>query len=177
VAPSIEAKQRFGRALDLYCAGSFGEALVIFDALMQEFPESMEIEKARHQCIEARNRDPLHLPGPDSGQVMGDVLDENTLRSMRRIVVEKMLHGATEPVQLQAAELVARMGGVLDTARPAPMNHPSTEKDDPSSTNGSVDDSRAEGHRPGGKTLGGNDRTEATGDDASLDVDVDEVAR
>lgn len=117
--PSIEAKERFGRAVDLYCAGNYGEALVIFNLLSQEFPDSIEIHKAREQCIEARNRDPLNLPDPASGQVMGDQLDEGILRSMRRIVVEKMLHGSSDAVQLQAAELVARMAGVLDGPPPS----------------------------------------------------------
>lgn len=112
--PSVDAKQQFGRAVDLYCAGRYGEALAIFDTLHAEFPDSTEIERARRQCVEARNRGPLNLPGPGEGQVAGDELDEPTMRAMRRIVVEKLLHGDTDVVQLQAAELIARMAGVLD---------------------------------------------------------------
>ena len=44
--PSMDAKQQFGRAVDLYCAGQYGEALAIFDALQAEFPDSIEIERA-----------------------------------------------------------------------------------------------------------------------------------
>lgn len=156
--PSLDAKQRFGRAVDLYCSGKYGEALVIFDALMQEFPESMEIEKARHQCIEARNRDPLHLPDPGSGQVMGDVLDDDTLRSMRRIVVGKMLHGETDLVQLQAAELVARMGGILDGPKPTDTEGPAEKGD--SDTEDTQTNSGDNGHAVGS-------------DDESLDADVE----
>jgi hypothetical protein len=112
--PSVDAKQRFGRAVDLYCAGHYGEALALFDSLQEEFPDSMEIERARRQCIEARNRGPINLPEPDAGQVAGDALDDGTLRALRRIAVEKMLHGATDAVQLQAAELVARLAGLYD---------------------------------------------------------------
>lgn len=119
--PTVDAKQQFGRAVDLYCAGHYGEALAIFDALQAEFPDSAEIQRARRQCLDARNRDPLNLPGPADGQVAGDELDEGTVRAMRRIVVDKMLRGDSDAVQLQAAELVARMAGVLDAtpARPA----------------------------------------------------------
>ena len=113
VKPNVDAKQQFGRAVDLYCEGRYGEALAIFDALQAEFPDSAEIQRARRQCMEARNRDPINLPEPSEGQVAGDELNEATLRALRRIVVAKMLHGSTEGVQLRAAELVARMAGVL----------------------------------------------------------------
>lgn len=112
--PSMDAKQRFGRAVDLYCAGHYGEALAIFDSLQEDFPDSVEIERARRQCIEARNRDPINLPGPSDGQVAGDELDDATVQALRRIAVEKMLHGVTDAVQLQAAELVARLAGLYD---------------------------------------------------------------
>lgn len=110
--PSIDAKQQFGRAVDLYCAGHYGEALAIFDALQAEFPDSVEIERARRQCAEARSRDPLHLPGPTSGPLAGDEFDAEAMRAVRRVAMEKMLHGATDAVQLQAAELVARLAGM-----------------------------------------------------------------
>lgn len=128
--PSIDAKQQFGRAVDLYCAGKYGEALVIFDALSQEFPDSSEIRRARRQCIDARNRDPLNLPGPASGQVMGDQIDDEILREMRRMVVEKMFHGESDAVRLQAAELVARMGGVLDGPPPGEPAGDAAERQD-----------------------------------------------
>ncbi|MBX3177023.1 MAG: hypothetical protein KF886_06675 [Candidatus Hydrogenedentes bacterium] len=112
--PSLDAKQRFGRAVDLYCAGHFGEALAIFDALKAEFPDSAEIDRARRQCIEARNRDPIQLPGPAGGPIAGDEFDGETIRALRRIAVEKMLHGSTDAVQIQAAELVARLAGVYN---------------------------------------------------------------
>jgi len=164
--PSIEAKQRFGRAVDLYCSGKYGEALVIFDALYHEFPDSQEIEKARRQCIEARNRDPLNLPEPADGQVLGDELNDNILRSMRRILVEKMLHGDTDAVQLQAAELIARMAGVLNG--PGPV---APEKS---------------GKRPGarpadretvaGAPSNGNGHVDAPTEGPPLDVKADEIA-
>lgn len=160
--PSIEAKERFGRAVDLYCAGNYGEALVIFNMLSQEFPDSIEIHKAREQCVEARNRDPLNLPDPASGQVMGDQLDEGILRSMRRIVVEKMLHGSSDTVQLQAAELVARMAGVLDGAPPSEDTTDDRAIDTPEDEDASH---KGNGHSP-----------KATYEHA-VDVDVNEVPR
>jgi len=160
--PSIEAKERFGRAVDLYCAGNYGEALVIFNMLSQEFPDSIEIHKAREQCVEARNRDPLNLPDPASGQVMGDQLDEGILRSMRRIVVEKMLHGSSDTVQLQAAELVARMAGVLDGA---PLSEDTT---DDRATDTPEDEDAS--HK-------GNGHSSTSTYEHAVDVDVNEVSR
>jgi hypothetical protein len=161
MGPSIEAKQQFGQAVDLYCAGKYGEALVIFNALSQEFPDSVEIQKARQQCLEARNRDPLNLPGPHSGQVMGDTLDDEILRSMRRIVVEKMLHGSSDAVQLQAAELVARMSGVLEGTPASPEAAASTE---------------AEAPEEGGKVSGSaNGNGQATHGHRDVDVDAQDV--
>jgi hypothetical protein len=155
--PSLDAKQRFGRAVDLYCAGYYGEALAIFDALQHEFPDSVEIERARRQCLDARNRDPIHLPGPATGQVAGDELDEGTLRALRRIAVEKMLHGSSDAVQLQAAELVARMAGVLDASpRSAPEKPYSPSPADVPPGNGS----------PHGDA-GGNGHAGGTGDHAN----------
>ena len=160
--PSIESKERFGRAVDLYCSGSYGEALVIFNMLSQEFPDSIEIHKAREQCIEARNRDPLNLPGPASGQVMGDQLDENILRSMRRIVVEKMLHGSSDAVQLQAAELVARMAGVFDGPPP---------------TEDSADDRAAPEPEEDETSHDGNGHSNSSSYEQTVEVDVNEVSR
>lgn len=111
--PSMDAKQQFGRAVDLYCAGHYGEALAIFDALQAEFPDSIEIERARRQCAEARTRDPIRLTGPVGSQITGDDFDEDAMRAVRRVAMEKMLHGSTDAVQLQAAELVARLAGML----------------------------------------------------------------
>lgn len=122
--PTMDAKQQFGRAVDLYCAGHYGEALAIFDALQAEFPDSIEIERARRQCAEARSRDPLHLPGPQTGQVAGDELDEDAMRAVRRVAMEKMLHGATDAVQIQAAELVARLAGMIGPQGGAPVSGP-----------------------------------------------------
>lgn len=166
--PSIEAKQRFGRAVDLYCAGKYGEALVIFDALRQEFPDSLEIDKARQQCIEARNRDPLNLPGPAEGQVMGDELDDRTLQSMRRIVVEKMLHGESDAVQLQAAELVARMAGVLDGKQPV-----DNQDTGGSPIDGNADEKVAESRN----AANGNGHPASIPESAPVDVDADEINR
>jgi hypothetical protein len=45
--------------------------------------------------------------------VAGDELDEDAMRAVRRVAMEKMLHGATDAVQIQAAELVARLAGMI----------------------------------------------------------------
>lgn len=117
--PTMDAKQQFGRAVDLYCAGRYGEALAIFDALQAEFPDSVEIARARRQCAEARNRDPLSLAGPEV-QGVGDEIDGRIMSSVRRVAIEKMLHGSSDAIQLQAAELVARLAGMLGSPGEAP---------------------------------------------------------
>jgi hypothetical protein len=166
--PSLDAKEQFGRAVDLYCKGSYGEALVIFDALRQEFPDSTEIERARQQCVDARNRDPLNLPGPASGQVMGDTLDENTLRSMRRIAVEKMLHGESDAVQIQAAELVARLSGSLnDTGQ--------TDASETEAEETTVPEEEGLDEPSGDPASNGNGHGGVSKDDAAVDVDASEV--
>jgi len=119
--PNMDAKQQFGRAVDLYCAGRYGEALAIFDALQAEFPDSMEIARARRQCAEARSRDPLALAGPE-GHLIGDEIDADVMRSVRRVAIEKMLHGSSDDVQIRAAELVARLSGMLDPQGGTPAN-------------------------------------------------------
>src|SRR5690606_35404286 len=54
--PSEEAKQQFGKAVDLYSAHRYAEALTIFDSLAREFPDNPEIDQARRQCLRAMNR-------------------------------------------------------------------------------------------------------------------------
>jgi len=111
--PSEEAKQQFGKAVDLYTSHRYAEALAIFDSLAREFPDNPEIEQARKQCLRAMNR--TTLPPPAEPHVAGGKLDESTIR---QVLLTKMLHGATDSIQLQAAELAARLLGMLPEHAP-----------------------------------------------------------
>ena len=123
-APSEDAKQRFGHAADLFCAGRYGEALAIFDSLANEFPGNPDIESARTQCIGGHGRSPLSLPGPNAGRTGEGELDAETVK---RIVLDKMLNGSSDAVQLQAAELAGRMLGLFHNGR---VPEPSTQKNE-----------------------------------------------
>ncbi|MDX9971888.1 MAG: hypothetical protein RBU21_02750 [FCB group bacterium] len=118
--PPEDAKRKFGEAVDLYYAGRYGEALAIFDGLAKQFPGNPDIENGRQQCLSALRRPPAALEDnthgappqapPSSREPLQGSFDEDTVR---RVIVEKMLYGGTEAVQLQAAELAARLLGMF----------------------------------------------------------------
>ena len=122
--PPEEAKQRFGQAVDHYYAGRYGEALAIFDSLAKEFPGNPDIDHGRMQCYKAMRRASLsYQPGAETtastaGGAGADApeLDAGTVK---KFILEKMLHGRTEATQLQAAELACKVLGMLDGGRPA----------------------------------------------------------
>ena len=104
--PPQDAKRQFGEAVDLYCKRRYAEALAIFNSLAKRFPNNKDIENGREQCISALKR-PHGLALEHKGSPVADAkLDEETVK---RVVLEKMLHGSTEAIQLQAAELAARI--------------------------------------------------------------------
>ncbi len=113
-----EAKRLFGRAADLFCNGQYGEALALFDELVVRFPGNPDIENAREQCLQARTRKPLGLPRPGVTSPIGIATDRQGLRrAVMDKLIDKLQHGSTDMVQLQAAELIARMEGFLDKDR------------------------------------------------------------
>lgn len=117
--PTEEAKQRFGRAVDLFYGGKHAEALAIFDSLAKEYRDNPDIEAARQQCLSALQEGrggPLAIEDQASGSGWGsnmpalpEELDEETVR---RVVIEKLLRGRTEEVQLRAAEIASRWLGM-----------------------------------------------------------------
>lgn len=108
-APPEDARRKFGEAVDLYYNARYAEALAIFNALARQFPGNPDIENGRSQCMSALRRPRMALEH-QGGAVQNARLDEDTVR---RVVLHKMLHGASETVQLQAAELAARLLGLL----------------------------------------------------------------
>ena len=111
--PPPEAKQRFGQAVDAYYAQRYAEALAIFDALAKEFPGNPDIEHGRAQVVRAMRRPTLPPPGPGRAPTDAD-LNEGVIR---RIVLEKLLYSNADAVQLQAADIAAKLLGLYDHAK------------------------------------------------------------
>jgi hypothetical protein len=111
--PPGEAKQRFGQAVDAYYAQRYAEALAIFDALAKEFPGNPDIEHGRAQVVRAMRRPTLPPPGPGRAPTDAD-LNEGVIR---RIVLEKLLYSNADAVQLQAADIAAKLLGLYDHAK------------------------------------------------------------
>ena len=115
-----DAKRRFGEAVDLYYSGRFAEALAIFNGLARDYPGNPDIQNGRVQCERA-----LRHPGAGrrlaledkTEKVKGAVLDRETVE---RIVLEKLVAGESEAIQLQAADIAARILGMYDAVRNAP---------------------------------------------------------
>ncbi|MFO7974402.1 MAG: hypothetical protein R6V12_07200 [Candidatus Hydrogenedentota bacterium] len=115
-----DAKRRFGEAVDLYYSGRFAEALAIFNGLARDFPNNPDIQNGRVQCEKA-----LRRPGAGrrlaledkSEQVKDAVLDRQTVE---RIVLEKLVAGESDAIQLQAAEIAAKILGMYDAAQMPP---------------------------------------------------------
>lgn len=114
-----DAKRRFGEAVDLYYSGRFAEALAIFNGLARDFPENADIQNGRVQCERA-----LRHPGAGrrlalehkTEQLKGAVLDRDTVK---RIVLEKLVAGESDAIQLQAAEIAAKILGMYDGVQAA----------------------------------------------------------
>jgi len=103
------AGRRFAEAVDLYGEGRYAEALYVLDALKRDYPANDEIDTARAQCLAALGAAPAGLPAPHAPEA----------HAVRRVVLEKLLYGRTESVQLEAAALAARLLGMLpDEADP-----------------------------------------------------------
>ncbi len=145
-APSEDARRRFGEAVDLYYLGRYAEALAIFDALAKQFPGNPDIESGRTQCIAGLRRSPAALTmgtAGSSGTVPADArLDAETVK---RVILDKMIGGATEATQLQAAELAARILGLFgngkhveDAAAPEPDGESNNTSDESGSADGSA---------------------------------------
>ncbi|MBI2435353.1 MAG: hypothetical protein HYV26_21055 [Candidatus Hydrogenedentes bacterium] len=110
-----EAWRNFATAVDLYNGRRYAEALTLLNTLLQHFPGNEHVETARDQCLEALQRT-THSAHHYEGRPIDDgVLSPELVKS---VVLDKMLNGATDEVQLQAAELAARLLGVLGGRQP-----------------------------------------------------------
>lgn len=107
--PPQEAKEQFGRAVDLYTDRQYGEALVIFDELRRCYPDNSDIQQARTECLKALRSRNVPALEDRRGLSEGDELNEATVR---RIVLEKLLYGGSEMVQVEAARVAAEILGM-----------------------------------------------------------------
>lgn len=106
--PTQADKERFGRAVDLYAARQYGEALAMFDELAQQFPNNLEIEQARQECLKALRGSPPALgyaeretPREKPEYTRTDL----TIETIREVVLDKLLNGTSDAVQLEAARI------------------------------------------------------------------------
>lgn len=109
-----DAKRRFGEAVDLYYSGRFAEALAIFNGLARDFPNNADIQNGRIQCEKALRRPGAgrRLALEDKSERLKDaVLDRETVE---RVVLEKLVAGESDAIQLQAAEIAAKILGMYD---------------------------------------------------------------
>lgn len=110
--PAESDKLLFGKGVDLYISGKYGEALALFSSLLQRHPDNEDIYTARQLCakglralpFEHRNLRPERLGEPQR-------LDAKFVHSF---VLNMMMNGASENVQLQAAELACRILGMIE---------------------------------------------------------------
>jgi hypothetical protein len=86
--------------VDLFNAGRYAEALAILDSLAQQYPGNHDIEQARLECLSdlkrSRFTDASCLLGAPEAKRLSVEMIENVL-------LEKMLRGASESVQVEAA--------------------------------------------------------------------------
>jgi hypothetical protein len=122
--PPETAKQRFGQAVDLYYQGRYGEALAIFDALLREFPGNPDIEHGRAQCLKAVNRPALPPPDPSAAHTQAELSED----LVKRVVLEKLLYTSNELVQIQAADIAAKILGMYDRKRRTEGEDTASEK-------------------------------------------------
>ena len=123
-----EAWRKFAVAVDLYNNKRYAEALTLLNTLEQTFPGNPNIGAAQEQCAEA-----LKEAAAPTLQYEGAPVDDSTLTPelVKSIILKKMLHGGTEDIQLKAAELAARVVGLLEPARAEPPTPVMTPAPDP----------------------------------------------
>jgi hypothetical protein len=112
--------REFAEAVDLYNGKRYAESLALLNALHARHPDNPHVYAARMQCLRALQRSANALQEYDGTRVADTRLTPELVKS---VVLDKMLHAKDEGVQLQAAELAARL---LDLF-PRPMTGPPPE--------------------------------------------------
>ncbi len=104
-----EAARQFAQAVDLYQTRRYAEAYALLDGLIERFPGNPHVEQARDECMRAMQGNLV-----PALEYQGTQLDTTTLSEdlVRGLILDKMCNGATEEIQLKAAELAARVLGM-----------------------------------------------------------------
>jgi hypothetical protein len=130
---SADAKRRFAEAVDLYFSQQYAQALNIFESLAEDYPDNADINSGKSMCMAAlKNRQQLALehqhgqhgnfPVPMDGRGGAEParrlspptesIPENVVEdTLKHVLVEKMLNGSDDRIQLRAAELAIRVFG------------------------------------------------------------------
>lgn len=119
-----ESSRKFANAVDLYNNKRYAEALAILDGLMSDFPDNGHVQSAREECLRALHGLPALPRTYDERPVAEQTLNADLVRS---VILEKLLHG-DDATQLQAADLAARLLGILGNGH-APQLHPGVTPD------------------------------------------------
>lgn len=104
--PTEEAMQRFGRALDLFREARYAEALSIFNSLARDYPGNANIESGRDRCLSVLNCS--SLPGAEGQRLLPESAELNT-ETVKRVVLDLLLHASSEEVRIQAAALAYKI--------------------------------------------------------------------
>ena len=164
--PPEDAKQRFGKAVDHYYAGRYAESLAVFDSLAKEFPDNPDIEHGREQCLKAMKRPVLAAPDPMESRgprvIQEGALDEETIR---RIVLDKLLNGSSDEVQLKAAEIACQYLK-LDEAKARPDATAETDAESEVKSDSGESAASSNGHSDDGDA--GEDERRNAGDDIEI---------
>ena len=105
-----ESARKFAAAVDLYNNHRYAEALAVLDLLRTEFPDDHHVQSAREECLHALHGLPALPRTYDKQPIAENSLNADLVRS---VVLEKLVHG-DDAIQLQAAELAARLLGMLN---------------------------------------------------------------
>ena len=140
-----DVRRRFAEGVDLYFAKRYSEALVIFNTLAAAMPHDADIQMGQTMCINAlRKVAPFGLGhGSPFGLLPGGEGPEDRIEKIlhgptptldrdffRRFLFDKMLHGQGDDVQMRAAELAAKMFGVVDDSELGPAAAETMEQQD-----------------------------------------------
>lgn len=113
-----ESSRKFASAVDLYNNKRYAEALAILDGLMSDFPDNGHVQSAREECLRALHGLPALPRTYDERPVPEQSLNADLVRS---VILEKLLHG-DDATQLQAADLAARVLGILGNGHASPLH-------------------------------------------------------
>ena len=111
--PNRELREKswrdFAAAVDLYNSNRFAEAFAVLDGLLERFPANPHVQTAREQCITALQESAIATRLYDGKPIKEGNLNPQLVKS---VILDKMRNSGDETVQLQAADMAARILGL-----------------------------------------------------------------